>query len=208
LRPVLVGVAGGSGAGKSTAVRHIADELRDTPVAVVHHDSYYRDLSHLTPAEREAVNYDHPHALETTLLVRHLEALAAGQDVDLPVYDFERHVRRAETVRLEASPVIILDGILILADDRLRRLLDLKVYVDTPDADRLDRRLQRDVATRGRSERSVLSQYDATVRPMHREFVEPSRRHADVVLANGGHDRAGVERVVARIRRILAGRQA
>jgi uridine kinase len=204
--PVVVGVAGGSGAGKTTAVRRITELLGPDSVLVIHHDAYYRDLSHLSPTEREQVNYDHPDALETGLLVRHLEALRDGRRADIPSYDFARHVRRPHAGPVEPRPVIVVDGMLALADERLRRLMDLKVFVDTPDQARLDRRLRRDVIDRGRTPRSVLSQYHATVWPMHRQFVEPSRTHADILLLHGGHDPRGIMRVVEKVREILAAR--
>jgi uridine kinase len=202
-RPILIGVAGGSGSGKTTVVRRIVEAIGPGVVVVLHHDSYYRDAGHLPQEQRARINYDHPDALETDLLVEHLEALLAGQTVDVPVYDFAEHVRRAETVRVESRPVLILDGILILWDARLRELMDVKLFVDA-DADvRLDRRLRRDMAERGRSAESVLTQYMATVRPMHLEFVEPSKRYADVIIPRGGHNRIGVDLVVATVRGML-----
>ncbi len=203
-RPIILGVAGGSGSGKTTVVRRLIHALGGAvDVAVLHHDSYYRDTSHLPIEEREGINYDHPDSLETELLIRHLETLLEGRVVDVPVYDFANHVRRPETERVEPRPVIILDGILILWDPRLRELLDLKLFVDA-DADvRLGRRLRRDMEERGRSPDSILSQYMATVRPMHLEFVEPSKRYADVIIPRGGHNRVGVEMVVATVRSMI-----
>lgn len=200
---VLIGVAGGSGSGKTTVVRRIVDAVGANDVIVLHHDSYYRDGSHLPMEERRAVNYDHPDSLETELLVEHLEALLGGLPADVPVYDFEHHVRLPEPERTEPRPVIILDGILILWDQRLRSLMDLKLFVDA-DADvRLGRRLRRDMDERGRTPESVLAQYMATVRPMHLEFVEPSKRYADVIIPRGGHNEVGVDMVVAMIRNRL-----
>jgi uridine kinase len=199
-RPVIVGVAGGSGSGKTTVVRRLVDALGGDDVAVLHHDSYYRDASHLPPPERAAINYDHPDSLETELLIEHLEALLAGRAVHVPVYDFAHHIRTDRTERVEPRPVIILDGILILWDRRLRELMDVKLFVDA-DADvRLGRRLRRDMEERGRSADSVLGQYMDTVRPMHLEFVEPSKRYADVIIPRGGHNRVGVDMVVATVR--------
>jgi uridine kinase len=202
-RPILIGVAGGSGSGKTTVVRRIVESIGAGSVVVLHHDSYYRDTAQLPREERVLINYDHPDALETDLLVGHLEALLAGRAVDVPVYDFAEHVRRAETVRVEARPVLILDGILILWDARLRELMDVKLFVDADSDVRLDRRLRRDMAERGRSAESVLTQYMATVRPMHLEFVEPSKRYADVIIPRGGHNRIGVDLVVATVRGML-----
>ncbi|MFW5947257.1 MAG: uridine kinase [Gemmatimonadota bacterium] len=203
--PVLIGVAGGSGSGKTTVVGRIVDAIGAEDVVVLHHDSYYRDGSHLSMEERTRINYDHPDALETELLIEHLGALLAGRPVDVPIYDFARHVRLAETRRTEPRPVLILDGILILWDHRVRDLMDVKIFVDA-DADvRLGRRLRRDMQERGRSPDSILKQYMATVRPMHLEFVEPSKRYADVILPRGGHNEVGVGVVVAMIRnRLLA----
>jgi uridine kinase len=201
-RPLILGVAGGSGSGKTTVVRRLIRALGGQhDVAVLHHDSYYRDASHLPPEERAAVNYDHPDSLETELLVEHLERLLEGDAVEVPIYDFANHVRTGRTERVEPRPVIILDGILILWDRRLRELMDVKVFVDA-DADvRLGRRLRRDMEERARSPDSVLRQYMETVRPMHLEFVEPSKRYADVIIPRGGHNKVGVDMVVATVSR-------
>lgn len=203
-RPVIVGVAGGSGSGKTTVVRGLIRGLGGADhVGVIHHDAYYRDAAHLPAEERKRINYDHPDALETELLIEHLEALVSGRGVDVPVYDFANHVRTDRTERVEPRPVVILDGILILWDPRLRALMDVKLFVDA-DADvRLGRRLQRDMDERGRSPESVLTQYMETVRPMHLEFVEPSKRYADVIIPRGGHNQVGVDMVVATVKSAL-----
>ena len=202
---ILIGVAGGSGSGKTTVVRGIVDAIGRDDAVVLHHDSYYRDASHLSLEERAAINYDHPESLETELLIEHLQRLLSGHPVEVPVYDFASHARLDATRRVEPRPVIILDGILILWDHRLRDLMDVKLFVDA-DADvRLGRRLRRDMEERGRSPASVLTQYMDTVRPMHLEFVEPSKRYADVIIPRGGHNRVGVDLVVARIRSAIAG---
>ncbi|MBW3552067.1 MAG: uridine kinase [Gemmatimonadetes bacterium] len=203
-RPILLGVAGGSGSGKTTVVRRIIAALGAADeVGVIHHDSYYRDASALPPDERALINYDHPDSLETDLLIRHLEALLRGEPVEVPVYDFTNHVRTRETERVEPRPVVIVDGILILWDRTLRDLMDVKIFVDA-DADvRLARRLRRDVQERGRNAESVLDQYMETVRPMHLEFVEPSKRYADVILPRGGHNRVGVQMVVDSVKGVL-----
>ena len=203
-RPILLGVAGGSGSGKTTVVRRIIEALGAAgDVAVIHHDSYYRDASGLAPDQRAVINYDHPDSLETELLIQHLEALLRGAPIDVPVYDFKNHVRTGETELVEPRPVVIVDGILILWDRALRDLMDVKIFVDA-DADvRLARRLRRDVQERGRNPESVLDQYMETVRPMHLEFVEPSKRYADVILPRGGHNRVGVQMVVDSVRRVL-----
>ncbi len=199
-RPVLIGVAGGSGSGKTTVVRRIVEAIGPQDVAVLHHDSYYRDAAHLPFEERAAINYDHPESLETALLIEHLRTLLQGQPVEVPIYDFSQHLRRPETRRVEPKPVIILDGILILWDRRLRDLMDVKLFVDA-DADvRLGRRLRRDMEERARSAESVLTQYMKTVRPMHLEFVEPSKRYADVIIPRGGHNRVGADLVIATVK--------
>lgn len=181
--PLIIGVAGGSGSGKTT----IAEALRDAidGVAWIKHDAYYRHLPHLSFEQRSRVNYDHPDSLETDLLVEHLESLRAGQPVEQPVYDFARHLRSDDVVVVAPAPVVVVEGILVFADASLRSLMDLKVFVDT-DADlRLARRLERDIRERGRTTESVLAQYLATVRPMHDEFVEPSKKHADIIIPGG-----------------------
>jgi uridine kinase len=196
---VLLGVAGGSGSGKTTVVKEILLRLHPRPVSVIHHDSYYSDLSHLPFEERVQVNFDHPDALETTLLVQHLVDLKAGMAVSVPVYDFSTHTRTAETRRVEPTGVIIVDGILVLADLRLRGLLDIKVFVDT-DADiRFIRRLRRDQRDRGRSLDSVVEQYLTTVRPMHLAFVEGSRAFADIIIPEGGRNRVAIDLLVSRL---------
>jgi len=184
-RPVVVGVAGGSGSGKTTVVRSILHQLRPDRVSVIHHDSYYWDYSHLPPDTRARINFDHPDALETSLLVAHLQELLEGRSVEVPVYDFTTHTRTDETVHVRPTEAIIVDGILVLAVPELRRLMDIKIFVDT-DADvRFIRRLERDLDERGRSVKSVIEQYQTTVRPMHLEFVEPSKRHADILVPEG-----------------------
>ena len=205
-RPVVLGVAGGSGSGKSTVVREVARLLGHNLVSVLRHDAYYRDRSDLAFEEREQVNYDHPEALETDLLARHVEALLEGEAVDLPTYDFSTHLRRTETERMEPRPVLILDGILILADESLRGLMDLKVFVDTEEDVRLSRRTRRDMRDRGRSAESVLAQFEATVRPMHEQFVEPCRQFADLLVSEGGYNRPAVDLVVRRVKALLAER--
>ncbi len=205
--PVVVGVAGGSGSGKTSVVRAIVDGLRPDRVSVIHHDSYYRDFSHLPQDTRGRINFDHPDALETELLVKHLEALMAGEPVPVPVYDFTTHSRTAETLEVDPTEVIIVDGILVLAEPELRKRMDIKVFVDT-DADvRFIRRLERDMEERGRSLESVIEQYQATVRPMHLEFVEPSKRWADVIVPVGGENRVAVDMLVTRLGSLLTERR-
>jgi uridine kinase len=200
----VVGVAGGSGSGKTTVVRRIVDAIGAASTVVLRHDSYYRDLSHMAPAARVGINYDHPDALESDLLVAHLAALLDGEPVEMPVYDFAAHVRLAERVLVAPQPLIIVDGLLVLGDPRLRALMDLAVFVDTDPEARLARRLRRDVRERGRSEDSVLAQFRLTVQPMHELFVQPTIRYADIVVRGGGHNRPDVERVVTAVRQTLA----
>nr|WP_235472381.1 uridine kinase [Ardenticatena maritima] len=209
-RPVIVGVAGGSGSGKTTVSRAILERVGPERIAYIQHDSYYRDMSHLPPHERARINYDHPDSLETGLLVAHLRMLQAGQPVEIPVYDFATHARLPETRRVEPRPVILVEGILVFAEPELRSLFDVKIFVDT-DADiRFIRRLERDTRERGRSVQSVIEQYLTTVRPMHEEFVEPSKRYADVIIPRGGHNRVALDMVTSRILSLLeaAERQA
>jgi uridine kinase len=199
MKPVVIGVAGGTGSGKTTVVDEIVRRLGPDDVAVIQHDSYYRDRSRLPPEERARINYDHPDALETPLLVAHVKALQAGQPVEVPVYDFPSHTRSPEVVPLAPRRVVILEGILVLAEPALRALMDIRVFVDT-DADiRMIRRLRRDMRDRGRTLDSVVEQYLETVRPMHMEFVEPSKRHAHVIVPEGGENLVAVDMLVARI---------
>jgi uridine kinase len=204
MQPIVIGVAGGTGSGKTTVAKEILQRVGEEHIAYISHDAYYRDLSHLPPHLRVQVNFDHPDSLETELLVEHLKALRAGQAIAIPIYDFTVHARTRETRRVEPAPVILVEGILIFAEPDLRALFDVKLYVDT-DADvRFIRRLQRDIVERGRSVESVCQQYLTTVRPMHMEFVEPSKRHADVIIPEGGFNEVAVEMVAARIRSLLA----
>ncbi|HEX6587822.1 MAG TPA: uridine kinase [Longimicrobiales bacterium] len=201
-RPTIIGVAGGSGSGKTTVVREIVRALGPSNVAVIHHDSYYRDQPQ-TLAPDGAVNFDHPDALESELLARHMRTLLGGEPVDIPTYDFRTHSRRPETERIEPAPAIIVDGLLIFAEAALRDLMDIKVFVDADADQRLMRRLQRDIKERGRDLDSVLEQYRGTVRPMHLEFVEPSKRWADVIIPRGGHNRVALEMIIARVRSLV-----
>jgi uridine kinase len=202
-KPLIIGVAGGSGSGKTTVVREIIRNIGKNHVTVLHHDSYYRDVKQLPFEERIKINYDHPDSLETTLLIKHLNELVAGNAVEVPCYDFTEHLRAPETERMEPRKVIIVDGLLILWDRELRSLMDIKVYVDT-DADlRFIRRLARDIHERGRSAELVIEQYLRTVRPMHLEFVEPSKRYADVIIPEGGHNRVGVDMLLTKIRSVV-----
>ncbi len=200
--PLIIGVAGGSGSGKTTVAQQIIRALSHEHVTFIQHDSYYRDRSGVPPEERKRINYDHPDALETELLVEHLEALKAGRPVEVPVYDFTDHVRTG-TVTVKPLRVVVVEGLLALSEPALRSLMDLKVFVDS-DADlRVIRRIDRDLRERGRDLDWVVRQYLQTVRPMHLEFVEPSKRHADVIIPDGGYNRDAVEMLVAKVREMV-----
>jgi uridine kinase len=207
MEPVVIGVAGGTGSGKTTVAREILRRAGTDQISLIQHDAYYRDLSDLSPAQRAMQNFDHPDALDNGLLIAHLQELKASHTVDIPVYDFTTHTRTAQTLRVEPHRVILLEGILLFADSALRQLMDVKIYVDT-DADiRFIRRLQRDIAERGRTMESVIRQYLSTVRPMHQEFVEPSKRYADVIIPEGGFNEVAMEMIAARIRALLGGNE-
>jgi uridine kinase len=200
----VLGVAGGTGSGKTTVARAILDAVGPERIAFLEQDSYYRDVPWQSDAELLRHNFDHPHALDEDLLAAHVAELKAGRAIEVPVYDFVRHRRTARTRRVEPRPVVLLEGILLFVEPALRALLDLKIYVDT-DADlRLIRRLRRDLAERGRTVDEVLRQYLDTVRPMHLEFVEPSKRWADLIIPEGGENRVALEMVVARVEQLLA----
>jgi uridine kinase len=203
LRPIFLGIAGGSGCGKTTVVEAIVAGLTPAEVSIVHHDAYYRDFADLPTQERARVNFDHPDSLETPLLVEHLTALRQGRTVEVPTYDFATHTRRPLTESVHPTPVVIVDGLLVLAEPELRSLMDIRIFVDADPDIRFIRRLRRDVDERGRTHESVVQQYLDTVRPMHLEFVEPSKRYADVIVPEGGFNRVAVEMIVARLQGIL-----
>jgi len=199
MKPLVIGVAGGSGSGKSTVARNVATALGEASVAFLDMDAYYLDHSHLPFDQRKLVNWDHPNAFDWELLCRQLGDLANGVAVDKPVYDYQHHVRSSSTVRIPPTDVIVIDGILLFVDARIRDLCDVKVFVDA-DADiRLIRRIRRDMAKRGRPLQEILDQYLGTVQPMHLEFVEPSKRYADVIVPRGGHNPVAIEMIVAKI---------
>lgn len=200
---MILGVAGGTGSGKTTVAREILEAVRPDRIAFLAQDNYYRDVDWESPEQLLAYNFDHPDALDTPLLVEHLRALKSGLPVELPVYDFVSHRRTAVSRRIEPRPVVLVEGILLFAEPEIRALLDFKVFVDT-DADvRLVRRIRRDLTERGRAVGDVLRQYMGTVRPMHLEFVEPSKRYADVIVPEGGENRVALEMVVARVEQLL-----
>ena len=201
----VVGIAGGTGSGKTTVASRMVESLPPGASVLIEHDGYYRDRSAMSPAERASINYDHPDAMETELLVAHLDELRAGRTVQVPQYDFRQHVRKPEARSVPAAPVIVVEGILVLADERLRARMDLRVFVDT-DADiRLMRRIARDMEERGRTFPQISEQYYRSVRPMHLEFVEPSKRWADVIVPEGGANRVALEMVIARLEQLLVG---
>ncbi len=201
--PVVIGMAGGTGSGKTTVAREILKRAGTQLISFIQHDAYYKDLGDLPPAQRAMQNFDHPDALDNDLLIRHLQELKAGRAIAMPVYDFTTHTRTPETRTVQPHRVIILEGILIFADEALRRLMDVKIFVDTDSDIRFIRRLERDIAERGRTMDSVIRQYMGTVRPMHQEFVEPSKRYADVIIPEGGFNEVAMEMVAARIRALL-----
>jgi uridine kinase len=197
---LVIGIAGGSGSGKSTVADALASALPPKSVATLRHDSYYRDRPDLSLEQRNRVNYDHPESLETGLLVQHLQHLKAGNPVEVPLYDFKTHRRLPNTDRLEPAPIIIVEGILVFVDEHLRRELDIKIFVDTEPDIRAIRRIRRDMRQRGRDFESVRKQYYETVRPMHVQFVEPSKRTADLIIPEGGENRVAIDVLVARLR--------
>jgi uridine kinase len=204
VKPFVIGVAGGSGSGKTTVVRRIIESLGDDQVSLLEHDKYYRDRGDLRLEERAALNYDHPDSLETDLLVGHINDLRAGKPVQVPNYDFARFARENDTTTVPPRRAIIVEGILIFTDPELRRLMDVKVFVDADDDTRFIRRLQRDLSERGRTVQSVIDQYLGTVKPMHLEFVEPSKRYADVIIPLGGHNTVAIDLLLTLIRSLAA----
>lgn len=205
MRPgsLVIGICGGTGSGKTTITERIIAALPEGSAVLLQQDHYYKDLAHLSFEERTKRNFDHPDSLDTPLMVEHVRRLRGGQAIERPVYDFTKHLRKPETLRIEPRPALILEGILLFENKALRDLMDIKIFVDT-DADlRFIRRLQRDMSERGRTMESVVQQYMATVRPMHMEFIEPSKRHADVIIPEGGYNEVGVDLVIQKIRSLI-----
>jgi uridine kinase len=202
-RGILIGIAGGSGSGKTLVAQRIIQELGSDRVVILQQDSYYKDLSHLPFEERAAQNFDHPNAIDSELMIQHLEELLNGWTVDIPLYDFTTHTRRAETRRAGPHDIIVLEGILILDNPRLRELMDIKVYVDTDPDIRFIRRLRRDTTERGRTMQSVIEQYENSVRPMHLQFVEPTKRYADIIIPEGGYNWVAIDLMKTKIEALL-----
>jgi uridine kinase len=205
--PLIIGVAGGSGSGKTTVVNTISKTLGANKHLLLQHDSYYRDLKHLPFEERIKQNFDHPASLETELLIRHINALSEGYPIEVPQYDFANHIRKEQTTSVTPKEVILVDGILIFSEPELLELMDVKIFVDTDDDIRLLRRLKRDISERGRSVENVMEQYQKFVRPMHLEFVQPSKRYADVIIPRGGKNKVALDMVLALINEKLSNRE-
>ncbi len=203
MEPIIIGISGGTGSGKTTVAKEVRKHFPEESVVVLHHDSYYVDRSHLSPAQRERINYDHPDSFDNALLISQLRALKSGETIEKPTYDYETHTRNTETITVRPANIILLEGILVLADDLLRGLMDIKLYVDTDADERFIRRLKRDIVERGRKVDQVIEQYLKTVRPMHLQFVEPSKRYADVIIPEGGLNLVAVDLIVTKVRDIL-----
>jgi len=201
--PLVIGIAGGSGSGKTTVAQEILQRVGPERIAFLQHDSYYKDLSGLPPAQRIEVNFDHPHSLETDLLIHHIASLRDGKAVEVPIYDFSTHSRTSQTFAVQPRRVILVEGILIFTEATLREMFDVKIFVDTDSDVRFIRRLERDITERKRTTESVIKQYQSTVRPMHMEFVEPSKRYADVIIPEGGYNTAALDMVTARVEALL-----
>jgi len=201
--PLVIAIAGGSGSGKTTVAQEILQRVGPDRIAFLQHDSYYKDLSGLPPTQRAEVNFDHPNSLETELLIEHIASLRDGKFVEVPIYNFSTHSRTAKTFTVQPRSVILVEGILIFTEAALREMFDVKIFVDTDSDLRFIRRLERDIAERGRTTESVVKQYQQTVRPMHLEFVEPSKRYADIIIPEGGHNTAALDMVVARVEALL-----
>ncbi|MBD3367407.1 MAG: uridine kinase [Candidatus Eisenbacteria bacterium] len=204
LSPVIIGIGGGTGSGKTTVAKSVRGHLPEESVVIIHHDSYYLDRAELPRAERDMINYDHPDAFDNELLRRQLADLRSGRTIQRPIYDYETHTRRGDTATVRPASIILLEGILVLGDPELRDLMDIKLFVDTDADERFIRRLKRDIVERGRTVEQVIEQYLMTVRPMHLQFVEPSKRYADVVIPEGGLNVVAVDLIVTKIRDVLA----
>ena len=196
---MIIGICGGTGSGKSTVAQRVLDSVDRNHVAVLQHDSYYRNLGDMPIELRHNINFDHPESLDNDLFINHIEALRAGESIECPIYDFTRHSREPRTLKIDPKPVILVEGILIFENAKLRSLMDIKIFVDTASDLRFIRRLERDVRERGRTSESVVKQYLSTVRPMHDQFVEPSKRYADVIIPEGGFNQVGIDLIIGKI---------
>ncbi|MEW8973208.1 MAG: uridine kinase [Tissierellaceae bacterium] len=202
-KPILIGITGGTGSGKSTVSKEIFKVIEERDIAIIEQDSYYKDQSHLSFEERVKTNYDHPFAFDNELLIKHLNDLIERKPIEKPIYDFEKHNRKKETIIVEPKDIVILEGILILFEKEIRDLLDIKIFVDTDSDVRVIRRIQRDIEDRGRTLDSVISQYMNTVRPAHLQFIEPTKRYADIIIPEGGYNKVAIDIIVAKINSIL-----
>lgn len=203
-RPVIIGVTGGSGSGKTSVSRAIFDSLNGHSLLMIQEDSYYKNQDDISFDERVKVNYDHPNAFDTDLLIEQLGDLLEWKAIDIPVYDYVQHTRSKKTVHVEPKEVIIVEGILVLNDPRLRDLMDIKIFVDTDDDIRIIRRIQRDLEERGRSLQSVIDQYLSTVKPMYHQFIEPTKRYADIIVPEGGENQVAIDILVTKVRDIIS----
>lgn len=202
-KPIFIGVSGGSGSGKTTIVNRICSEVPEKSIAIIEHDSYYKEQNHLTNEERRKINYDHPFAFDTDLFVEHLNSLKNGKAVEKPIYDYEADNRTKDKLKVEPKEIIIVEGLLIYYEERIRELLDIKIFVDTDSDIRLIRRIMRDMKQRGRSVDSVIKQYLETVRPAHEQFIEPSKKYADIIVTEGGNNMVAVDLMVTKIMSLL-----
>ena len=202
-KPILIGITGGTGSGKSTVTNEIFNAVEEKDIAIIQQDSYYKDQSDVPFEDRIKRNYDHPFAFDNDLLVKHLKDLQDGKSIEQPIYDFEKHTRKRETHLIESKKIVILEGILILNDEEIRNLLDMKIFVDTDSDVRVIRRIMRDIEDRGRTLQSVVDQYMQTVRPAHLQFIEPSKKYADIIIPEGGYNKVAIDLIVSKIQSIL-----
>lgn len=202
-RPILIGITGGTGSGKSTVSKEIFKSIHEKKICIIEQDSYYKDQSNLTFEERVKTNYDHPFAFDNELLIKQLKDLLNNKSIEKPIYDFEKHTRKKETITVEPKDIIILEGILLLSEEEIRDLLDIKIFVDTDSDVRVIRRILRDIKDRGRTLDSVILQYMETVRPAHLQFIEPTKRYADIIIPEGGYNKVAIDIIVAKINSIL-----
>ena len=206
-RPILIGITGGTGSGKSTVAKAIFESLPEKNITIIEQDSYYKEQSHLSMEERMNTNYDHPLAFDTPLLLKHLKDLLNQKRINKPIYNFSIHNREKETISVEPRDIIILEGIMILEDERLRELMDIKIFVDTDPDVRIIRRILRDIKERGRTLESVIDQYLTTVRPAHLQFIEPSKRYADIIIPEGGYNKVAIDIMVSKVKSIMLEKQ-